>query len=163
MWSGGWNPWRALRDRPHLTLKWGYIDGAIGLWDPTGAGRADVWLDARLGRVARRCVLAHELVHDERRGGSDLPGMPDSWRSVVASDERAVDDEVARRLVPFDDLAEFCRCKSSVDEPVTAEDVASFFDVTPSVARRAMKLWKQSKPERDRRAADSRTKKKRAG
>ena len=156
MSSGGWNPWVGLRSRPHLTLKWARLDGADGLYDPTGDGQADVWIEATLGRVARRCVLAHELIHDERQGGCDLPGMPPSWRSVVASDERAVDDEVARRLVPVEELGEFCRRKVSVDEPVTAEDVAYHFDVTPAVARRSVTLWKRSNPERNRRSAAAR-------
>jgi len=131
-----WNPWRALRSRHHLQLVWATLEGAEGLFDPPGF----IWLDDRLGRRHRNAVLAHELIHDERRGGCDLAGMPASWSAVVARDEAAVDDEVARRLVPVGELADYCRGLVGLGLGVTAADVAEHFDVTDTVAERSVAL-----------------------
>jgi len=55
-----------------------------------------IWLDNRLQQVERRCVLAHELVHVERRHiGCQPPAV-----------ERSVRIETARRLIP---IGELCR------------------------------------------------------
>jgi hypothetical protein len=83
-------------------------------------------------------LLAHELVHDERWGGCDLPGMPSCWQAVVAREERWVNAIVADRLVPADDLAEFCARVADLGIGVTARDVALEFDVTDEVATRAL-------------------------
>jgi hypothetical protein len=85
-------------------------------------------------------ILAHELVHDERGGGADLPGMPSSWGDVVTRDEKTVDDEVARRLVPVDQLARFVAARCSLGEGGTAQDVADEFDVPVELAARALRL-----------------------
>ncbi len=49
--------------------------------------------------------MAHELVHDERGGGVTAAGMPREWGPVVAREERRVDAEVARRLLPVAERA----------------------------------------------------------
>jgi hypothetical protein len=82
--------------------------------------------------------LAHELIHDERRGGADAADMPSSWRAVVARDERQVDDEVARRLVPDDELRYLLECLTEMGLPVEVWDVARQFDVPDTVAKRAI-------------------------
>jgi hypothetical protein len=120
-----------------LQLVWARLDGADGLYEPPGR----IGLDCRLGRLRRSEVLAHELVHDERAGGCDLPGMPSGWQAVVASDEAAVDDEVARRLVPVGELGDYCRAQVAIGYGVTAAETAEYFDVTEDVAYRALKLW----------------------
>lgn len=110
--------------------------GALGLSVIDGPHRA-VLLDARLSRVERRVALAHELVHLERGGGAHHPGAPRAWSPVVAREERHVDDIVAARLVPGEDLARLVAARSEV-EPVTASLVAAEFDVTEDVAQRAL-------------------------
>jgi hypothetical protein len=90
-----WNPWRALRGRPWLLLRWATLDRAAGLLVDHGDHRAIV-LDPRLGRRARSAVLTHELVHDERSlfydAATPLP--------LVAKEVAAVEGETCRRLVP---------------------------------------------------------------
>ena len=134
-----WNPWSALRERRHIHFELRALPASTGggFYVPV-RGRAGIFIDPRLRRVERRCVLAHELVHDERRGGCDAPYMPPSWRAVVAREENWVDDAVADRLVPSDELAALCASRVEARLEVTAADVADHFDVTPDVAARAL-------------------------
>jgi hypothetical protein len=136
---GRWNPWRSLRQAEHLFLITADLPASSGggVYVPNGDAAAVV-LDRGLLQVERRCVLAHELVHDERGGGCDLPGMPDTWRPVVVREERWVDDEVARRLVPQRELLEFCVARAEVQGSLTSAEVAAEFDVTEQVAERAL-------------------------
>ena len=134
-----WNPWRALRSRTHIVFRLAVLpDAAQGaVYWPRG-GRAAIIIDPRLPRAERNAALAHELVHDERGGGADHPGMPASWAPVVARDEAAVDQEVARRLVPPAELVRFCEVMALLDIGVTAHEVAEHFDVPPAVAGAAL-------------------------
>lgn len=115
-------------------------------WLPKHRGRVEdhdaffvITLDARLGRVERRCVLGHELCHLEL-GLLFHGGESPHW---VRRSERRVDAEVARRLVPLDDLATFIEMRLACEEPVSVEAVAEEYDVTPRVARDAMLLLQQ--------------------
>ncbi|HLG66916.1 MAG TPA: hypothetical protein VKV36_03480 [Acidimicrobiales bacterium] len=135
-----WDPWQALRDRPWIVFGLERLPPPVaGVYHRRGTRRVIV-VDARLGRVARRATLAHELVHDERGGGPGFAGQPDGWAAVVARDERQVDDEVARRLVPLDELRRLCRQADDLEEGLSALDVAAAFDVPEPVARRALDL-----------------------
>lgn len=92
------NPWRALRDLPHILLQWDSSTGMLGTWDNA---RAVITLHPAQTQRQRRCTLAHELVHAER--GHDGP-----CSAVV---EQAVHAEAARRLIALDALGEalaFC-------------------------------------------------------
>jgi hypothetical protein len=60
---------------------------------------------------------------------------------VVAREERLVDDEVARRLVPAEELQLVCERADGLGECLTPHDVAAAFEVPESVARRALDLW----------------------
>jgi hypothetical protein len=138
-----WNPWAELRARPHLYFLRTELPPVTGggvYWPLDKPGQAAVLIDERAGRVERRCLLAHELVHDERGGGISGSVMPRSWAAVIAREERCVDDIVARRLVPLDDLLAFARAKAEIDGHATAADVAEQFDVTEEVATRALEL-----------------------
>jgi hypothetical protein len=126
-----WAVWDELAARPHLLLEFGEIDGADALIDDLGEGWRRITLDSRLDRRARRAALAHELVHDERGILFDA-GSP---AGLVAVEERAVQAEVVRRLVPPADLAD--RLARS-DHPVTWRDVADWFDVPRCVAEAAL-------------------------
>lgn len=127
-----WNPWRALRDRPHLELYFTHLacEGLLTVED----GRRVVLIDQELTATQRRCVLAHELIHDER--GLLYRGTP---AALVDKEERAVRLEVARRLVPPFELMSFVRRRATVG-PVMLATVADEFDVTPEVAELAMRI-----------------------
>lgn len=127
--GGRFNPWAALRARPHLTFEYRFIT-CRGLWTPHGDGTATITLDPRLTRRERRCVLTHELVHDER--GIPFPaGAP---RALVEAEERWVRAETVRRLVPPDQLAALVE---RAPGPLTVVDVADEFDVDWRTARAA--------------------------
>lgn len=127
----GWNPWATLRERTSTSLVWQRTSGA-GLAEVHPGGAEVIVLDPRLGRVDRRAVLAHELVHLER---SLLP--LGTTESVRQREEFQVRAETVRRLVPPIQLAHFVTARSDV-EGVTAEVVADAFDVTPSIAEAAL-------------------------
>jgi hypothetical protein len=128
-----WEPWKALRAREDIRLEWDTLDNARGLAIVDFDGPLIV-LDHRLRRRDRKAVLAHELVHLERellpRGASE---------HAVAREEEAVNQEVARRLVPLEELAVFVASRTTIGD-VTSRDVADEFDVPNRVAIRAMRL-----------------------
>lgn len=128
-----WDPWAALRRRPLIELRWGILEGCTGLIEDLGGGWRRLWLDTRIGRVERRCTLAHELVHDERGIFSNAV-VP---AGLIVKEERAVDREVAARLVPLDQLVTLVRMRVEIG-PVSPWTVAEEFDVTHAVAERAM-------------------------
>lgn len=134
-----WDPWGELVWRPHLTLVWRPLPESTG-----GAaivrfgGAAVVYLDPRLEAEDRRAALAHELVHDER-GYQPTLGTR-SWRAVVAAEERRVDDEVARRLVPLHKLLEAAEAAEDFGHHVTAAELAADHEVPVYVAEQACAL-----------------------
>jgi Zn-dependent peptidase ImmA (M78 family) len=124
-----WNPWRALREQADVVLVRSVpLAGPRGLAIVFADGEPVVALDPELGRVERRSVLAHELVHLER---GLLPA--DAPEHVVAKEERQVDDEAARRLVPVDELRAVAASLLDVAETVEAWQLAEHFDVTEAV------------------------------
>lgn len=130
---GGWNPWRALREREHVELQWRELPrDQRGYWSPCG-GRAVIVLATWLDRRARRCTLAHELVHDER--GLTTSRMP---AALVAKEESAVEREVARRMVPRDELLTMIESATELGEGLGVAEVVEAFDVDEDVARRAL-------------------------
>lgn len=127
-----WNPWRALREQADVVLVRSVpLAGPRGLAIVFPDGEPVVALDPSLGRVERRSVLAHELVHLER---GLLPH--DSPDHVVAREERRVDGEAARRLVPADELRAVAASLLDVAEAVEAWQLAEEFDVTEAVIHR---------------------------
>lgn len=129
-----WNPWRALREREAIRFRLDQLpEGIDGVHGVKGMQRAII-VDRSLHRIERNAVLAHELIHDER-GHS-----PSSHPIEVAKEEERVEREVARRLVPFDELHELVRERASLGESVTVTDIAEVFEVPRSVARRAARM-----------------------
>lgn len=126
---GRLRPWRELRRREHIELRFDPIAEAAG-----GAvygrlrDRAVIVLSPDLGRVERRCALAHELVHDDW-GVVAPPATAATMERVEAISRR----QVSEWLVPAGDLERFVAARSTV-EPITAELVAEEFDVTVEVA-----------------------------
>lgn len=135
-----WNPWRALRGRPHIEFALVPLPDVAGggLYAPQAEGWAALLLDENLTRPERAAALAHELVHDEWGGGCSHDGLPDTWRAVICRHEQFVEAEVARRLVPVEELAAFCKQRETIDLPTMAHDVAEHFDVPDDVAGRAL-------------------------
>lgn len=132
-----YNPWRDLRGRDHIELRWGHFLGASRglIRDAHPPPLRILTLDNRLDRRERRAVLAHELVHDER--GLLPRSCPPAIRE---KDEHAVRAETARRLVPIAELRAFAAARCSTGESVTVDDVAEAFDVPVWVARRACEM-----------------------
>lgn len=138
-----WDPWQALRRRDDITLRWARLPpGHEGTVDRAGDGWVIV-LDARLDRIARRCVLAHELVHVER----EIIVGP---RQSMIREETIVRAEVARRLVPLDELAATVRRLLSIGIGVEARHVAEFYDVTLEVAAEALRTLRRTIPASER-------------
>lgn len=134
-----WNPWDDLCGREHVTLGYSDLPPATGgaVYGRIGDVAAIV-IDPALPRRARTAALAHELVHDEQGGGCPSDGMPASWRPVVLRDERRVNREVARRLVPLDELEEFVVGMADLGLSAGPDEVAENFDVAPWVAEVAL-------------------------
>jgi hypothetical protein len=89
-----WHPWRRLRELAHITLHSADLpDGALGYTDCT----TTIVLTTGLTQAERRCTLDHELVHIER-------GPAPHW--LEAREERTVNEITARRMIPFDALAD---------------------------------------------------------
>ncbi len=140
-----WNPWEALRSRPHVELQMApeaaLLGGAMLVLGP---GLTVVVLDPALDRRARRVALAHELIHEERGGGCDGAGLPPGLDPMVARDEAEVVREVARRLVPRAALAALVRQRDELHDPVAPWEVAEEFDVDDATARVALDLLASS-------------------
>jgi hypothetical protein len=134
---GKWKPWLVLRQREHIRMT---IDPTLPV--STGGGLyvredGDAWivLAGWLSQREKRCVLTHELIHDELGSSCRCDGMPTMWDAVVARDESFIDREAAARLVPRHELAAFIRRHAATIEPsVTLADIAEHFDVTERYA-----------------------------
>ncbi|MCC5953444.1 MAG: hypothetical protein JJU45_15240 [Acidimicrobiia bacterium] len=133
-----WNPWRALRNRDHIHLhRHPSAHLAGGAYHATNGPNTIIVLSPDLDRRHRNAALAHELIHDER-GVHDPADAPPAWSAVVAREERHVDREVARRLVPPSELQAAVARWTSMGEAVTAQLVADEFDVPEAVASVAL-------------------------
>jgi hypothetical protein len=88
--------------------------GLMGLWDEA---TRTLWLDTGLTSTERRCTVVHELVHAER---GDVP-CDDAV--LDARQERWVEREAARRLVPLSALIEALRWTTRADELAEVLDV----------------------------------------
>ncbi|MCU1453101.1 MAG: hypothetical protein JWN46_1247 [Acidimicrobiales bacterium] len=134
-----WDPWSALRSRPHILFRLDPVAATLGGGLLARRGdRTAIVIDPALDRRRRRCALAHELVHDERGGGCDRVDAPPSWDAVVHREELRVDREVAARLVPAGELAHFLQARVEVGDPAALWEVAEEFDVDEATAARAV-------------------------
>ncbi|MGE2733791.1 ImmA/IrrE family metallo-endopeptidase [Mycolicibacterium vaccae] len=99
---GKYDPWGDLSQRTYLTVEFvdlpnhrrGVICGDV------------IMIDRHQLQVERRCTLAHELVHDERRV---YPAVP----ALRAREETLVERTAARRLIELPDLLDALRACSS--------------------------------------------------
>lgn len=135
----GFDPWQAADEHADLHVAFHPVAGLMGGgFHARNGAQAVIVLDPELDGPHRRAVLTHELVHHERGGGPARVGTPVTLALLVARDERAVDDEVARRLVPVDELASVVEELVGANGGATDRDVAGHFGVPLDVARRAM-------------------------
>lgn len=131
-----WNPWAALRALEEISVVFRRLPrGMRGCIGQRGVS-AVIVIDDRLGQLERNAVLAHELVHYERNGGAWHAGQPPTWAAVVARDEAAVDDEVARRLIPPDELARYVDGRVDLGDAVMPWEIADEFGVPERIAAR---------------------------
>lgn len=100
-----YHPWRELRRRTHLTLTLMDLPD-----DQRGCLRGDrVEINIEDLQAQRRCTLAHELVHDERRV---FPVEP----VLRAREEESVERIAARRLIELEQLVDVLRWTRSTSE-----------------------------------------------
>lgn len=99
---GTYDPWRDLSSRAYLRVE--FVD------TPTGRrGVIDgntILIDQHQLQTERRCTVAHELVHDERRVFPVDPVMR-------AREETLVEATAARRLIAMPDLVDALRACST--------------------------------------------------
>src|SRR3954454_16281479 len=133
------DPWRVVEARDDVILARHPIAAVMGGgFHATRQGFGVIVIDPDLSGVDQRAVLTHELVHHERGGAVERLDAPSSWQTVVEREERSVDREVARRLVPaeeLDSLVAECRATGS---GVSASDVVAPFEAPPGGAARAL-------------------------
>ena len=87
-----WHPWQVAR-AALIDVRREKLEVA-GAWDPD---QPDIiWLDQDLGQAGRRSTLTHELIHRQR--GDEAGCTP--WHD--RHQERRVDFEAARQLIPLD-------------------------------------------------------------
>lgn len=145
-----WHPWRDLRGRRHVTLVFDEVaDEAGGAVYGQRGDRAAIVLSPGLGRRARSAALAHELVHDERQVLA-----PEATEAQMEREEAIVAAEVARRLVPLDELEALAMRRAEVG-PLMAWEVADHFDVPEHVAWDAVRQLQARLLERELRRAAS--------
>lgn len=148
-----WNPWHALKQQPHLLLDVVPLPPACGggMFVPHPDGDV-LLLDQRLSQAERRCVLAHELIHQEWGSPCGAIGQPRAWDTVIAREERRVHEEAIRRLVPPDQLRTFCAGVSDF-LAVEPHQVADEFHVTVEYAEHALFLLAAEQPEQAKESA----------
>lgn len=131
-----WDPVREAERREDLEVVDEHLPASTGggLYVRFGDGHGVIALDPGLHGVERRDVLAHELVHHERRGGAGGHHRCVLWSAVRAREEGRVHAIVASRLVPLDELAAFCDRMADLGEGVGPDEVMDEFDCTRRVA-----------------------------
>lgn len=125
-----------LRDRPEIEFMLCNLPpGVRAIHARRGEDRA-ILINRALSPADRLAALAHELVHDERGHAGHHPGRQ-NCATYVAKEENWVENIVAGRLLPPDELAVYVDVLAEF-EPVTAQAVAIEFDVPEHVAQRAL-------------------------
>lgn len=105
-----WHPWRAIRARSDITVRWADLDGRLGTWHN---GTRTMTLNKRQGQAQGRVTATHELVHAERGHHGCQPDLV----------EAAVCREVARRHVPIYALADAVLFYGETNTAALAEEL----------------------------------------
>jgi hypothetical protein len=130
-----WEPHAAAAERGVVVRVDAVADLLGGALCAVRCGVPIIVLSPSLSPSDQRAALAHELIHLERGGGIDDLSLPSGWQHEVAREERRVDDEVARRLVPRSVLRDAER--SGV---TSAGELAAHLEVPSWVVERALEL-----------------------
>lgn len=99
--SETYDPWQHVGRHPDVLVAFDQLEHAQAYWEPE---ERVILIDSRLGQVARRCALAHELAHVDL-GDEGCGTGPDAER-LERRQERQADSLAAHRLITLDDLAE---------------------------------------------------------
>lgn len=136
-----WVPWHSVKDDPDIVIEREPLPDALGgaLYWPAGDW-VIILIDESKPRRVRKGLLGHEVLHHWRGGGAAYSGMPESWRVVVARDEGWVRWELARRMVPRDELVRIVDVVNDLGEGWMAWQVGEYFDCPDEVAADAVKL-----------------------
>ena len=105
-----WNPWAHLRAHRRVALTMRPLPTGTSAYVDFDDGH--IYIDTSLLQRERNDALAHELTHLER--GRPVARFEDA-------EERAVNEEVARRLIPLDELVQALRWSRNPTE--LAEDL----------------------------------------
>ncbi len=139
-----YDPRSVIEARPDVLLVFDEVAGLMGGGLHARRGSVGVIVvDPHLGEADRRAVLTHELVHHERGDPMTDLDAPAGLELLRDREERAVDDEVARRLVPTELLRSLIGRAHDLAPGATGagigpSEVAEHFEVPPAVARRAL-------------------------
>jgi Zn-dependent peptidase ImmA (M78 family) len=114
-------PWRDLRKRSDLTFAVMRLPLGDGWYLPDVPG---IVLDERLDRIARRCVLAHELAHVDL-GHSQVAGQGAGTGRLARRNESEADLLAARRLLPVSALEHWLPYAASRGEAAELLDVTA--------------------------------------
>jgi hypothetical protein len=155
--GGGFDPWRSIDAHQDLLVTFDPVARLMGGGFQVADGpRSYIVVDPDLDEAARRAVLTHELIHHERGGGPARSEWSSGRDGLVSRDERQVEAEVARRLVPDDELVALIHERLAVDEGVDRAEVAVQFCVPLDVAELALRQLRgidESAPGTGRRAS----------
>lgn len=127
-----WDPWAALAETD-IELWYEPLVGQRGRWARAG-DLEEIVLEETLDRRTRRAVLAHELVHAERR-----IGRPSATVATMQLEEERVWRAALDRLAPPEEVRRFVGARASVG-PVTVADLADEFDLPLDLAERLARL-----------------------
>lgn len=105
-----WHPWRTLRHRPEITVRWERMPGRMGEWCQR---TKTITLHPDQLQRERRTTATHETIHAER--GHDGP--------CTGAVELSVKKEAARRLIGIYALAEAVLFYGQEDLPALAEEL----------------------------------------
>lgn len=101
-------------------------------------GSAVVYLDPRLGAKTGGRHWRTSWCTTSVATGPQLDAP--AWRAVVAAEERRVNDEVARRLLPLHELLEAAEAVEDFGHHVTAAELAGAYEVPVDMAKQACAL-----------------------
>jgi hypothetical protein len=120
--NGRYCPWEDLGRRDHLAFAVTRLPVGDGWYFSDVPG---IVLDDRLGRVERRCVLAHELAHIDLGHHEQLAGTGPGTARLARRNEVAADRLAAVRLTPLWELVQCFRFTQDVDEAASHLDVTT--------------------------------------
>jgi hypothetical protein len=104
-----WHPWRTIRNRPDITVRWRRLDGRLREWC---ADIRTITPDPRQLQRERRCTATHEAIRAER---GDRCGDPKT--------ELLVEKASARRLIGIYPLTEAVLFHGTTDLAAFAEEL----------------------------------------